>query len=405
MAEKTNCTIRGVKKYRLTKVIGKRINENGKLVPVRKTVYGKNKKDAERLLKEHLERDPLNNGRKDLIFGIVADSWIEKFFLPDPALKDRTKETYLGRWNMYVRPSNLYYLPLEKVAASTIQTFYNELDAPYSAVKTINKMLKHYYKFLEFEGFARDITGILTVPRKDTEKTLPSEPEVWTDEEIEIIMTNFDKADSRFRLKLLIILAYNTGCRISELLAIKYSDICNNVLTVSRQLAKRPIFEDRKKIGTVIDIETLKTTASIRRIPLNSAVIIALQEHQKFQAREMRKNHYETEFLFTTDTGALVDLCNADKAARRYYRRIGVPERGFHSYRHTFGTNLCRLNVPIQIASTLLGHSDISTTMQYYINVPQEDRRGAVELLANGNIPGLIKEPTQLYLTGSSETA
>ena len=43
--------------------------------------------------------------------------------------------------------------------------------------------------------------------------------------------------------------------------------------------------------------------------------------------------------------------------------------------------------------------------MQYYINVPQEDRRGAVELLANGNIPGLIKEPTQLYLTGSSETA
>ena len=118
MAEKTNCTIRGVKKYRLTKVIGKRINENGKLVPVRKTVYGKNKKDAERLLKEHLERDPLNNGRKDLIFGIVADAWIEKFFLPDPSLKDRTKETYLGRWNMYVRPSNLYYLPLEKVAAS-----------------------------------------------------------------------------------------------------------------------------------------------------------------------------------------------------------------------------------------------------------------------------------------------
>ena len=218
-------------------------------------------------------------------------------------------------------------------------------------------------------------------------------------------MTNFDKADNRFRLKLLLILAYNTGCRISELLAIKYSDICNYVLTVSRQLAKRPIFEDGKKIGTVIDIETLKTTASIRRIPLNSAVIIALQEHQKFQAREMRKNHYETEFLFTTDTGALVNLCNADKAARRYYRRIGVPERGFHSYRHTFGTNLCRLNVPIQIASTLLGHSDISTTMQYYINVPQEDRRGAVELLANGNIPGLIKEPTQLYLTGSSETA
>jgi integrase len=69
-------------------------------------------------------------------------------------------------------------------------------------------------------------------------------------------------------------------------------------------------------------------------------------------------------------------------ALNRYYQRIGVEEKNIHAYRHTFGTNLCRQGVPIQTASKLLGHDDISTTAKYYVNVSDEEKARAIEKLA-----------------------
>jgi len=46
MANKTNTTINGQKYFRITKTIGRKINENGVEVPVRKQFLGKNQKEA-----------------------------------------------------------------------------------------------------------------------------------------------------------------------------------------------------------------------------------------------------------------------------------------------------------------------------------------------------------------------
>ena len=134
---------------------------------------------------------------------------------------------------------------------------------------------------------------MLTLPRAkvDKEKEIAG-PVVWTDEEIDLIMNNFDKADYRFRLKFLIILAYNTGCRIGELLGIKYSDIQDDVLTVNRQIIHRPVFKDGKQDGYDLSVAPLKTPSSYRRIPLNSIVIRELQKHQKWHQKEMQTNSY-----------------------------------------------------------------------------------------------------------------
>lgn len=58
-----------------------------------------------------------------------------------------------------------------------------------------------------------------------------------------------------------------------------------------------------------------------------------------------------------------------------------VPYRKFHVYRHTFGTMLCDNGVPIQVASSLLGHADISITAKYYVNIGLEQKQDAMELL------------------------
>ena len=73
---------------------------------------------------------------------------------------------------------------------------------------------------------------------------------------------------------------------------------------------------------------------------------------------------------------------NVRTALNRYYKKIGVDEKNIHAYRHTFGTNLCRQGVPIQTASKLLGHDDISTTAKYYVNVSADEKARAIETLA-----------------------
>ena len=110
---------------------------------------------------------------------------------------------------------------------------------------------------------------------------------------------------------------------------------------------------------------------------------------EKVYNKAMIKNEpekfHDTEYVFTTSTGNFYYRKSVAQSLKRYYERIGVENRGVHTYRHTFGTNLCKNGVPIQVASSLLGHSDINVTAKYYVSVGMDEKRKAVELLKNGH--------------------
>lgn len=382
MANKTNYHVNGNDYYRLTKTIGKRLNENGVEVPVRKSFYGASKKEATEKYEAFLKRRSMGLNSKVEYFGIIADHWIYNFFVKDSKLKDRTKQQYLGHWNNYIRGTELYDMALDEINAGTIQEVYNSLDAPISAIKGANKLMRKFYQYLEREGYARNITGSLVIPSK--EKKVGDEEEVivvWTDEELSKIFNGFSKADPRFRLRFLLVLAYNTGCRISELLAVRYDDITDDGLRINKQVIRRPTFRKGELNTFEFDLDPPKSKASYRTVPVNDFVVRELKRHHKWHEKEMNEKGYSSEFIFTTDTGGFYDSRNIGRALERYYDRVGVEYKGFHTYRHTFGTNLCRNGIPIQTTSALLGHEDISVTAKYYINIDADQKQEAVNSL------------------------
>lgn len=379
---KTNYVLHGKPCYRIRETIGKKINDKGIIVPIRKTFIGKNKKEAEQKRKEYIEKKAVGIDGSNLYFGIVAENWLYNFMLNDPTLQDRTKETYMCRWNCYVRNTALYTMPIEEITIDTLQSFYNNLGAPDSSLLTIDKVMKRFYRYLEMEGMARNIATMTVVPKKRRgldRKGRP--PEVWTDDEIKKILGSFDLAGKRFRHKFLVILAYYTGCRISEILAIKKSDIKDGILTINKQIIKRAIFRRGQKTVYEMGIDTLKTDSSYREIPLNKAVLEALEEHLKWQEKDKKLNGYRTDYLFTTNTGELYDRHNIEHSLDKYYDKLGITHRGLHTYRRTFCTNLCRAGVPIQVASRLMGHAGITDTARYYVNVPSKEKMEAVKAL------------------------
>lgn len=365
------------KTVRITRTVGKKMNEDGFVVPIKKEFTGKTKKEAEAKYQSFMEKKSLGIEDKKQYFGILADNWLNNFFVNDSRYSNRTKKLYLDAWNKYFRPLPLYNLPLEEISANTLQKAYNTMPCPASAVKKIHNLLKPLYMYFERESLARNVTNSLVLPKDDitvSEKTI----DVWTDEEARIILNSFDKADTRFRLRFFIVLAYFTGARVSELLAITYDDFTEEGLKINKQISQ---LTDFKTNETTLGIDIPKTSSSHRTIPLASDVITELEIHRKWQQREMLKNGYRTRYLFTTDTGNFINRHNVTHALNRYYKRIGIEPKGVHCYRHTFATNLVKNGVPIQTASNLLGHSDIGVTAKYYTNISIAEKREAVEML------------------------
>lgn len=58
------------------------------------------------------------------------------------------------------------------------------------------------------------------------------------------------------------------------------------------------------------------------------------------------------------------------------------PEITTYSLRHTFGTDMQRSNIPIDVTSFMMGHADITTTAGIYVDKGKEDAAHAVEILS-----------------------
>lgn len=383
MAKKTNCTINGRDYYRITKVVGRKLNDKGVEVPVRKTFYGDSKKDAEDKYQKFMEKKAAGLETKTQYFGVLADSWISEFFAHDRSLKDSSKSRYLAAWNRTIKKLDLYHSPLDEITAKTLQTAYNDLVASgtkISELEQANKLLVRFYKYLEIEGLGRNFTSSLTLP-KDKINAADEEIVVWSDAEIKTILGSLDKADNRFRLRFLIVLAYYTGCRKSELLALKYSDITPDGVRITKTLAEVSDGLSNGKMKTRLSVTDPKTSSSVRTIPVDSIVYEELKRHKEWHKKEQIRKGYRSDFIFTTDSGEFYNNKNLDVALGRYYKKIGVEPKTMHTYRHTYGTNLCRAGYPIETARELLGHESIETTAKYYVRVNVESKREAAMAL------------------------
>lgn len=167
-----------------------------------------------------------------------------------------------------------------------------------------------------------------------------------------------------------ILLCMHTGIRIGELCALKWGDININTKTLS--INKTMIRTYTKEDGSKLNITPPKTRSSIRNIPLNSWI---MQYAILLQGQD---DHYI--------------LTNKDKPIepnkyRLYYNRVlkdlELPHLTFHALRHTFATRCIECGCDYKSLSELLGHSNVSITMNIYVHPQMELKRKCVELLCD----------------------
>src|SRR5712691_12645240 len=123
-----------------------------------------------------------------------------------------------------------------------------------------------------------------------------------------------------------------------------------------------------------------KTVRSRRTLAIPPAIIDALREHRIRQEEQKLDGAGEANRLglvFTRSDGGPLDGTVVTHQFHRLLDRAGIPQRRFHDLRHSYATLLLVQDVPARVVMEILGHSQISLTMNTYTHVLPELNRAA----------------------------
>ena len=205
-------------------------------------------------------------------------------------------------------------------------------------------------------------------------------------------------------------IAYFTGLRLGEVAGLTWQDINleEQYLTVRRSVRyngathKHEIGPTKRKKVRIVDFgnalaDILKKA---RKQQLKNRMQYGGLYHRNFYREVTEKNrvHYEyynlpmtedapedyTEISFVClrEDGCLELPATVETACRTAARKVPeLEEFHFHTLRHTYTTNLLSNGAQPKDVQELLGHSDVSTTMNVYAHATREAKRDSAKLL------------------------
>lgn len=168
-----------------------------------------------------------------------------------------------------------------------------------------------------------------------------------------------------------IYICLSTGMRIGEICGLLWSDIDidNGVIRIRRTVQRIYVIDGDKR-HTEILIDTPKTKNSIRDIPMTSELFKIIKPLK----RVVNENFY----VVTNDSKP-----TEPRTYRNYYerliKRLGISKLKFHGLRHSFATRCIESKCDYKTVSVILGHSNISTTLNLYVHPNFEQKKKCID--------------------------
>lgn len=167
-----------------------------------------------------------------------------------------------------------------------------------------------------------------------------------------------------------IYISLSTGLRIGEICALKWSDIniVDGTITISRTIERIYIIEGEKK-HTEIVINTPKTKNSCREIPMSKELLAMI--------KPLKKVVNDDFYVLTND-----ERPTEPRTYRNHYNglmaKLDIPKLKYHGLRHSFATRCIEAGCDYKTVSVLLGHSNISTTLNLYVHPNMEQKKRCI---------------------------
>lgn len=344
----------------------------------RKVIYGKTRTEVQEKMKALLheqQRGKLVANSSQTVEQFIVD-WLENTHRRK--VRPRTYERYREAVHLHIVPA-LGHIQLQKLTAQHVRAFYTKKEDEGLAPSTITCYHSVLHLALDMAMkwgiIPQNVCNLVSPPRRARFEIQP-----LTTEQAEKLLTTV----RGHKWEALYILALATGLRRGEILGLKWQDIDfkTGVLHVRRILSRVP---SKMPGRTHVYVEAEpKTKQSRRSVAIAPFAMAALHGHKvrqleaKLKAGAAWQDH---DYVFCTSFGTHLNPNEVVAALKKLLKQAELPNIRFHDLRHSAATLLLKLDVHPKIVQELLGHTQISMTMDIYSHVLPGMHREVIQKL------------------------
>lgn len=251
-----------------------------------------------------------------------------------------TLRCYRSDLNQLVRflEKNFNEADLHHVKSEALRTWVVEMMKEGKAPRTIHRKVSAYRTFVRYAKRSGEMhtDPAETVPLPKLEKRLPT---VVSEHAMRDLFSEdvFGSDWKGRRDRSVLALLYETGIRLSELIALKVVDVDAN-----RH-----------------ELRVWGKGAKERRVPLLPETLNSIQDH-------LNSRPYEAEWLFVSDAGRSMYPSFVYRRVNHYLKEVSTLQQASpHVLRHTFATHLLNRGAELSAVKDLLGHASLNSTQVY----------------------------------------
>lgn len=376
----------------------------------RHSIYAKTLEELREKEKEIVKAK--NDGIKTEARYITVNELFDLWKVLKRGLKNNTFENYQYMYNTFVR-NNLGKRRISTLKKSDVKRFYNyladERGLKSSTIDSIHTVLHQVFEMAVDDNYIRNNPSDNVLKELKQSHIFQIEKKrALTKPEQELLLNFLKRNHTYSHWYPIFAVMIGTGLRVGEVTGLRWSDIDleKGIIDVNHTLVYYCHRQEKAKNGCYFNVNTPKTTASHRQVPMMGFVKEAFLQEKENQDTlgiecKVTIDGY-SDFIFVNRFGATQHQGTLNKAIRRIIRdcndeellknkdtNILLPPFSCHILRHTFTTRMCEAGINVKVIQDILGHQDISTTLNIYADVTKElknkEFKGLDEYFKKGN--------------------
>lgn len=344
-----------------------------------------------------IEKDRDDGIRTQDASRITLNDMFQTYMSTKSKLKESTRSNYLYMWEKYIQQTDMARKPIGNIRKSDVQKLYKALlDNGFktNSLDGINNLIHPTLEMAVDDDLIRKnpSKGVYRALKEDDAKPRIALTKAQQHAFLNYIITS----PTYYHWATVFVTLLGTGLRVAECVGLTKNDIWfdKKAISVNHSLIYRQI--DGK---CQFHITTPKTAKGNRVVPMLPEVEEYLRNHfeiwDEIYPKESPSIGGYTDFVFRNRTGDLLNPHCLNRAIERISRDYNeleskiaahegrdpllLPRFTVHNLRHTFCTRMFEVEPNHKIIQQIMGHAEISTTMDIYTHVTQEKMAESVQ--------------------------
>ena len=344
--------------------------------------------------KEDAIQSDLHEGIRTGVSKVTLNEVYELWKQDKVGLKQNTRTNYCYMYEHFVK-KDFGWKKIQSIRKSDVRRFYNGLvDKKRLAIATIDNVhtvLHQVFKLAVEDGYIRSnpSDGVPGDVKRSHNYQMPKRHALTIPQQ-KAFIGFIERKPAYYHWLPLFKFFLGTGCRVSEIVGLRWRDVDmeEGLIDINHNM----VYYKRDGSKRYFAITTPKTQAGCRIIPLMPEVREALlQERENQREREITCQvtiDGYTDFIFLNRFGGphnpstinraikritlLHNEEELEKAEKERREPILIPPFSCHNLRHTFATRYCENETNLKVIQEIMGHRDVSTTMDVYAEATKD---------------------------------